>query len=142
MMIKTRRSVVAQCQQTYDLDAAGNEFSCALQHLVTVTPFIQISDKDQDGLCGLCNNLLAIGQGAINICATPELGAEKQIDGILQVVGEISHGGIEDDHPCTYCPNRGQDSSEDARIDNRRCHGATLIDAQDDIAQRRAFMSM
>ena len=50
--------------------------------------------------------------------------------------------GIEDHHARADRSDRGQHRAEDAGIDHRRRHRAALVHAEDDVAQRRAFVAV
>ena len=42
--------------------------------------------------------LLAVGERAVDVGAAAELGAEQQVDRVVEVVGQVDDGGVEDDH--------------------------------------------
>ena len=85
---------------------------------------------------GRVDDLLAVGERAVDVGAAAELRAEQQIDRVLQVVGQVDDGGVEDDHARAHGAHRGEHRAEDARVDDRGRHRAALVDAQDDVAQR------
>ena len=107
-----------------------------------VAALVEIGDQHQDGLAGRDDHLLAIGQRTVDVRAAAELGAEQQIDGVLQIVGEVDDRGVEDDHARGDGANRGQHRAEDAGVDHRGRHRAALVDAEDDVAQRGALVAV
>ena len=101
-----------------------------------VAAFVEVGDEDEDRLDGAGDEALAVGQRAVDVGAAAELGAEEQVDRVVQVFGQVDDGGVEDDHPGVHGPDGGEDGAEDAGVDDGGGHRAALVHAEDDVAQR------
>ncbi len=122
-------AVVTEREQTHRLHAAAHQFRRPAQHLLRVPTFVQIGNEYQDGLRGTGNDLLAVRQGAIDVGTTAKLCAEEQVNGILQVIGEVNNRCVEDNHARADGANRCQHRSENARVDHGGRHRTALIHA-------------
>ena len=83
---------------------------------------------------GLGDPALAVGQRAVDVGATAELDAEEHVDRVVDLVGQVDHLGVEDDHPGAHRPDRGEHRAEDRAVDDRLGHRPGLVDAEDDLA--------
>src|SRR5262249_45625957 len=103
-------------QQADNLHAAGDQFGGAAQHLLAIATLIEVGDQDQDGRVGPRDDLLAVAQGAVDVGAAAQAHAEEQVYRVLEILGQIDHRRIEDDHARADGFDGRQDRAEDARI--------------------------
>src|SRR5215813_14621759 len=106
VVVEGRRALVVEGEQADDHDAGIGEALGALQHLRAAAALEEVGDEHEDRRIRPLDDLLAIGERAVDVGAAAELRAEEEVDRILQVVGEVDDGGVEDDHARAERPHR------------------------------------
>ena len=67
----------------------------------------------------------------------PSWVANRTLDGVGEVLGEVDHRRVEDDEPRAQGADRREHGGEHAGVDDRRGHRAALVDQQDHVALQR-----
>jgi hypothetical protein len=73
---------------------------------------VEVADQYQMRAARLCHQAFALGQRLVDVGAAAELGAEKDFDGIGELVGQVDDRGVEDDEPGREGADRGHDGGD------------------------------
>ena len=134
-----RRAVVVERQQHDELHAAGDEFGHALPHPLRVAAFFEVGNEDEGGVGRAGDLALAVGERLVDVGAAAQLDAKEQLYRVVDLVAEIHHRGVEDDHAGAQRGQAGQYRAEDAGVDDRCAHRAALVEAEDEVTHGFAF---
>src|SRR5579885_2962366 len=105
-----------------------------------IAAFVEIGNQQEDRLFRLYDLLRAVGDGFGNVGAAAKLRAKENVYRVLKLVGHVDDLGIEEDQIRAQDRKRGEDGGHDGAIDDRACHAAALIDADDDLPLAELFL--
>ena len=139
VFVVIRRAVVVQCQEHDELYAARHEFGHAFAHPLRVAAFFEVGDEDEGGVGRAGDLALAVGERLVDVGAAAQLDAKEQFYRVVDLVAEIYHRGVKDDHAGAQRGQAGQYRAEDAGVDDGCAHRAALVEAEDEVAHGFAF---
>ena len=102
-------------------------------------PSIRSLIQHQNRLFRPLHQRLAVGQRAVDVGAAPELGAEQDLDRVVELVRQIHDIGIKHHHLRFDRGERCEHGGKDAGVDDAGRHRAGLVYAENDVAQRAAL---
>ena len=97
--VEARPPRVAEREQRDDRGAGGDDRRGPAQHLLGDAALVEVADEHEDRVAGLLDEPLAVGERPVDVGAAAELDAEEHVDGVVELVGEVDDGGVEDDEP-------------------------------------------
>lgn len=127
---------VAEGEEGDELDPAFGQAFGGGDHVALVAAFFEVGDEDHDGVAGAGDLIFAVAEGFVDVGAAAELGAEEEIDGVIEFFSEIDDGSVEDDEAGADGGHGGHDGSEDGGVNDGGCHGAALVDTKYDVLER------
>ena len=134
-----RCTVVVERQEDDELYAACHQFGHAFAHSLCVAAFFEVGDEDEGGVARAGDLALAVGERLVDVGAAAQLDAKEQFYRVVDLVAEIYHRGVKDDHAGAQRGQAGQYRAEDAGVDDGCAHRAALVEAEDEVAHGFAF---
>ncbi len=128
-----RGALVGEGEQGHELHPGRLHRGGPLHHLVADPSLAEIADEDHDGVRRTGDPRLAVGECTVDVRTAAELRAEEDVDRVVELVGEVDDGRVEDDEAGRQGPHRGEHRAEDGGVDDGGGHGARLVDAEDDV---------
>ena len=127
------RALVREGEQ-HDAGHAGpHERGDAQLHLTRQPAFEEIGHEDQHGVGRPADQALAVREGSVDVGPTAELDAEEDVDRIVEERGEVDDLSAERHHGGAQRRHGGQRRAHDAGVHRGLCHGARLVDGDDEL---------
>ncbi len=109
-----RGAVVGEREQDDHAHAGADERRGPAQHRLGIAALVEVGDEDENGLGGVADERLAVGERLVDVRAAAELDAEQQLDRVVQLLGEVDDARVEGDHLRVERGDRGERGAEHA----------------------------
>jgi hypothetical protein len=108
LVVVGRGSLVGESEQHHARDATTHQAFHAGYEGVTYAALEQVGEQHQHGVGGPGDQLLAIGDGVVDVGAAAKLDAEEHVDRIGRQRAEVDHARIEGDDRRAQRTQRGE----------------------------------